>query len=1128
MDSKRLRERAQAILRDNAWKDIELQIQQGDIDLGHLLEELHAYHAELVLQNEALVEGEKVAQRALTRFNRFYRDIPLPTFVIDRQGLLLDANSAARTLLAMDQQLFRHLAMPGHHHELEKALHEAAHEGSAERFEIPVRGAGGGRVIADFKIIHIPNTYDEDAEFVCSMVDQTAAVDQRRTLEGLNQRLREVQECYRILAQFSTDWDYWMGEDNRFRYVSPACKKISGYPAQAFLDDPGLMLRIIHPNDRLVYEGHQHEGSEDSNALLHFRIITQSGDVRWIEHDCRSVWDASGRYRGHRGTNRDITARHQAEAALQRNEAALTQLLDNVPEISIQGYWLDGTTFYWNAASERLYGYCPDEAVGTNLADLIIPPEQRQVFFARMRDLREGGTLPPSEELNLRHRDGHLLRVLSSHIVVEHAPNDLRLYCMDVDLTARLKDQERLWEAVQGANVGLFEWRPNGEVFLSHELKAQLGYRDHEMEDDLEAWRSLIHPDERDEGIHQFEQYTRQPQGRFRFEVRMRHQTGQWRWILHQASPVHGPDGHLRKILGSTLDITERKLVEEQSKRLAYAVEQSPGVVVLTDTDGVIEYVNQRFCDITGFSREEVLGQRPGMLRYGEKNVEQYEALWATIRGGETWEGEFNNRTRSGEPYWEQARISPIRNARGEVTHYIKLAEDISDKRALTQRLEYLAFHDPLTGLPNRSVMLDRIDRAIAQARRDQQTVAVVFIDLDDFKVVNDSLGHAQGDQLLIHIAQRLRTLLREEDTVARFGGDEFILLLSSLTHVEDVIPVIEKLQASLNQPVSLPCQQVSITVSIGIAVYPGDSDCPEELVRHADAAMYRAKAEGRRCYHFYIPEMDAALQERMELDQAMRQALEQNEFHLVYQPRVELVTGRALSLEALVRWRHPQWGMVSPGRFIPLAEETGFILSLGPAILREACEQIRVWKARGVPTVPVAVNLSAREFREPGVVERILTVLAETGLDAGDLEIEITESAAMSSIDQTIRTLTELHGHGIRISIDDFGTAYSSLNYLKRLPVHAIKIDRSFVSDMEQDPANHPEDAAIIRAIIGLGETLGLKVIAEGIENTLQRDFLLDHGCVQGQGYLFSRPMPAEEVEHMLLHSKALDPGDS
>ncbi|SEP56888.1 PAS domain S-box-containing protein/diguanylate cyclase (GGDEF) domain-containing protein [Ectothiorhodospira magna] len=803
--------------------------------------------------------------------------------------------------------------------------------------------------------------------------------------------------------------------------------------------------------------------------------------------------------------------------AKKSSESILSQLLNNIPDVAVQGYQLDGTTFYWNEASERLYGYPASEALGANLADLIIPQRDREAFSRRMAQLRDGIRLPPSEILNLRHRQGHLITVHSSHVMVRHGENDLRLYCMDVDITARSRDQERLWEAVRGGNVGLFEWRPNGEVYLTPELKAQMGYRDDEMDNDLEVWRSLIHPDERDTGIQQFEQYTRQPEGRFRVEIRMRHKTDGWRWILYQASPVYGPDGRLIKILGSSLDINDRKQAEEKSERLAYAVEQSPSVVVITNTDGVIEYVNQHFCNVTGFSREDVLGQRTGMLSFEGKNADKYASIRETLSKGGTWEGEFNNRKQSGEPYWEMARIAPIRNSRGDVTHYIKLAEDISDKRALTERLEYLAFHDPLTGLPNRTLMLDRIGQAIVQARRDRHILAVVFIDLDDFKVVNDSLGHAQGDQLLIQVGQRLRALLREGDTIARFGGDEFILLLSRLKHVDGVIPVIEKLQDILSSPVTLASHQVRVTASIGIALCPADSDRPDELVRHADAAMYRAKSEGRRCYHFYTQELDAALQERMELDQAMRHALERGEFHLVYQPRVDLISGRVLSLEALVRWRHPVWGMVSPGRFIPLAEQTGFILTLGPEILRQACEQIHIWKARGIPTVPVAVNLSAREFRQPDVFERIMGALSTAGLEASDLEIEITESAAMSSVDQTIRTLTQLNDRGVCVSIDDFGTAYSSLNYLKRLPVHAIKIDQSFVSDMREDPAAHPEDAAIIRAIIGLGQTLGMTVIAEGIENQVQRDFLIEHGCPQGQGYLFSRPVPAGEVERLL-----------
>ncbi|MBK1672411.1 hypothetical protein CKO35_03695 [Ectothiorhodospira shaposhnikovii] len=1117
MDIKHLRERAQAILRDNAVTGIEMEIEQGALNLDSLLEELHIHHAELAMQNEALVEGEKVTQGALARFNRLYEGLPYPTFVVNHQGYVRDANGAAHALLALQQKLFRHLAITAHQPALREAMDTAIRKGAAECRGIIMQGIGGRQVIADLKLIRISDPDDPAPEYICSLVDQTAVVEQHQLLMDLNLRLSEAQERYRILAQFSTDWDYWSGEDGRFRYVSPACEQITGYPAQAFLDDPGLMQRIIHPDDRLRYERHLHEDTDPTRSLLFFRVITRSGGMRWIEHDCRAVRDEAGRYRGHRGTNRDITARREAEEALRRNESALTQLLDNIPDVAIQGYRLDGTAFYWNEASERLYGYPAREALGARLEDLIIPEQDREVFFQRMQQVRNGGALPPSEILNLRHRQGHPVTVHSSHVMVQHAEGDLRLYCMDVDITARSRDRERLWEVVQGGNVGLFEWRPGGEVYLSPELKAQLGYQDHELKNDLEIWRSMIHPDEMEAGIQAFEQYTRQPRGRFRMEVRMRHKTGEWRWILYQASPVYGGEGHLSKILGSSLDISDRKQAEEKSERLAYAVEQSASVVVITDTDGVIEYVNQYFCDITGYSRDEVLGQRPSMLRYDEKNIAAYDHLWNTIRDGKTWEGEFKNRKRSGAPYWELARISPIRNTRGEVTHFIKLAEDISDKRALTERLEYLAYHDPLTGLPNRTLMLDRIGQALAQARRDRHALAVVFIDLDDFKVVNDSLGHAQGDQLLIQVGARLRALLREGDTVARFGGDEFILLLSKLTHVEGAIPVIEKLQEALSRPVTLGSQQVCVTVSIGIALYPADSDRPEELVRHADAAMYRAKAEGRRCYQFYTREMDEALQERMELDQAMRQALERGEFHLVYQPRVDLVSGRMLSLEALVRWRHPQWGMVSPGRFIPLAEQTGFILELGPEILRQACEQVRAWKARDIPTVPVAVNLSAREFRQPDIFERIMGALAAAGLETGDLEIEITESAAMSSVDQTVRTLTQLNDQGVRVSIDDFGTAYSSLNYLKRLPVQAIKIDQSFVSEMHEDPSAHPEDAAIIRAIIGLGQTLGMTVIAEGIENHVQRDFLIGHGCPQGQGYLFSRPVPAQEMERLL-----------
>ncbi|MCG5532064.1 EAL domain-containing protein [Halorhodospira sp. 9621] len=927
--------------------------------------------------------------------------------------------------------------------------------------------------------------------------------------------MREERE--RLLADSLPEWVYWVGQDGRLLYVSSACQSVTGYSAQELLDDPNLLERLIHPDDRAHHGEHCQTNNDTAATTLHFRILTRSGEVRCIEQARREVWDDSGSYRGYCAINHDVTARRETEESLRRNEIALAHVLDTVPDIAIQGYQLDGTVVHWNRASERLYGYTAEEAMGGNLADLIIPPEARDSFIRRMQELREGASLPSSEILVLRHRHGHPVTVFSCHVMVRVTEDDLRLYCMDVDITARSRDRERLWEAVQGGNLGLFEWRPSRTVFFSPEFKAQLGYQDHELSDALEAWLSRIHHEEQGAAESLFQACTEQPHGRARAEVRARHRDGSWRWILYQATAVYGAHGRLEKILGSSLDITERKRAEERNEWLAYAVEQSPGLVVISDTEGVIDYVNQTFCDVTGFARDEIVGQATGFLSHEQEEFQKHGEIWQAIRTTGIWEGELTNRKRSGGSYLERARIAPVRDASGEITHYIKLAEDITDKRALMERLEYLAFHDPLTGLPNRNLLLDRISQAVAQSQREQGVLAVVFIDLDDFKVVNDSLGHTLGDELLVEISRRVRGILRAQDTIARFGGDEFVLLLPRLDHEESVIAVIERIQAAIGEPVWLDGKEVRVTVSMGIAMSPEDSDAAEELVRHADTAMYRAKAEGRRCYQFYTPEMDAALQERMELDQAMRVALDEGQFHVIYQPRVNLSTGAVLSLEALVRWQHPIRGQLAPDRFIPRAEETGFILSLGPEILRQACIQIRTWKDQGVPTVPVAVNLSACELRDPAVISRIRTVLHETGVDAGDLELEITESAAMHHVAETAHKLSELSELGLRIAIDDFGTAYSSLNYLKRLPVHAIKIDRSFIAEMEANPAHHPEDAAIIRAIIAMGENLDKQVIAEGIENRVQRDFLVDNGCLEGQGYFFSPPLLPQDVAPLL-----------
>ncbi|WP_200181444.1 sensor domain-containing protein [Ectothiorhodospira mobilis] len=910
---------------------------------------------------------------------------------------------------------------------------------------------------------------------------------------------------FRQMVEEASDAILLLDRAGIIRYANAAAARLFGHPLKTLqghefgfvvVPDEPTEIQIPHPRRGVV-----------------------SADVRTVPMDMQGepVWVVY---------LRDVTDRKRAEQATRENEVIFQHLLQEVPDIAIQGYHLDGTVFYWNRASQRVFGYDAGEALQASLLDLIVPENLRGEMEENLRGMRAEGTPPESGPLTLRHKDGHPVEIYCVHAALEYGPEDTRLFCMGVDLTEKQRDQLRLRETIRAGNIGLFDWDlRTDKVFYSREWKAQLGYEDWEIGDDFSEWRSRLHPDDLEPAQRKVAAFLANPEGRYINEARMRHKDGSYRWILAQGSLIRGADGHPARLLGSHLDITQRHVTEESLQRLAFAVDQSPSIVVITDTTGLIRYVNRQFCHITGYTESEVMGMNAQRLGSGLPGDDKDPGLFEKLSRGGTWEGQFKNRRRNGEIYWERARIYPIRDGQGHITHYIKLAEDITDRKHLSDRLDYLAFHDPLTGLANRDLFLDRLGQALAVARRDDHVLAVGLLDLDDFKVVNDSLGHEQGDRLLVQVARRLRAHLREGDTLARFGGDEFVLLLSPLERPQDVIPVVEHLQQAFAEPFLLGDNSPMVLgFSIGIAVFPQDSDRAEELIRHADAAMYRAKNQGRHNYNFYTRELDTQLHERMTVDQAMRRGLENQEFLLHFQPRVDLASGRIHSLEALVRWQHPEWGLVSPGRFIPLAEETGFILALGPEILRQACLQIRAWEAAGLEAPPVAVNLSGREFQQKGLVERTLETLEETGVEPGHIEFEITESAAMRSVERTIRILSRMHEQGFHISIDDFGTAYSSLNYLKRLPVQAIKIDQSFVMDLGDDPDAHPEDAAIVRAIIGLGETLGLEVIAEGVETAAQQRFLLAHGCRIGQGFLFNRPQPAGIIaRHLPARTRAI-----
>jgi diguanylate cyclase (GGDEF)-like protein/PAS domain S-box-containing protein len=555
-----------------------------------------------------------------------------------------------------------------------------------------------------------------------------------------------------------------------------------------------------------------------------------------------------------------------------------------------------------------------------------------------------------------------------------------------------------------------------------------------------------------------------------------------------------------------------RRKTEDKLRKLSLAVEQSASAIMITDRDGIIEYINPWFTRISGYLPEEIIGKTPNILKAPETHPETYKRLWETLLSGKEWTGELHNTNKNGELYWCLETISPLKNDAGEITHYVAVTEDISERKQNEQTIRHLAFHDALTGLPNRRLFNDRLHQAVVSRQRRNGGFALMLLDLDRFKTVNDSLGHDTGDALLKAVGERLLSCTRAGDTLARMGGDEFALLVLDIDHPEDVAHLARKLTSVLEEPFQLYGHEIFATTSIGITMFPTDAGDADALVKNADIALYRAKDLGRDNFQFFTEDMNAAMLQRLQLETSMRWAVERGEFMLHYQPQIDVGSGEIHSCEALIRWRHPDLGMVPPSQFIPLAEESGLISQIGEWILRTACKQAKDWELAGCPT-RIAVNLSARQFHQGNLAELIGSLLSEFDLRASLLEVEITEGTVMSDSTQTLSMLDELHAMGVQISIDDFGTGYSSLAYLKRLPIQVLKIDQSFVRDIHTDA----DDRAIVTAVIALAHSMKLKVVAEGVETREQLAFLSEHGCDIVQGYLFSKPVSAEDASALL-----------
>ncbi len=674
--------------------------------------------------------------------------------------------------------------------------------------------------------------------------------------------------------------------------------------------------------------------------------------------------------------------------------------------------------------------------------------------------------------------------------------------------------EARLAKAQNVAKMGCWELNPETLDFIcSREVCRIFGMEQKETRIELDGFLRVIHPDDRDN----LEAVLRNAILRgdmFSIEHQIVLPDGSERVVDQQVEFLPGSDGKPGQVIGTVQDITERKRNEEQLRLSSSVFENTIEGIIITDTNGLIERVNPAFSSITGYNSREVLGRNYHFLMSSRQADDFYGSMWDSLTLNGYWRGEVWSRRKSGNDYPQWLSIVAIKDPGGRVKRNVAIFHDITELKRNEEKLEYQAYHDNLTGLPNRKLFHDRLRKSIASSDRKDARLAVMFIDLDNFKYVNDSLGHDTGDDLLKTVAQRLQCCCRKGDTVSRFGGDEFVILLKELCEgVQGVACIAERIIRSFSEPVSLKGHEVVTKASIGVTFYPDDGDNIETLMKNADMAMYKAKEEGKNKYVFYTQAMNNAAVKRIMIQTNLRSALKNGEFMLHYQPKIDIATGKISGTEALSRWRRPGNEWISPEEFIPMAEETGVIFDLGEWVLRTACRQTKIWNEMGFPDLTVAVNLSAKQFQEKklaGFVERILD---ETGLEPRLLNLEITENILMYDAHIAIATMDDITSMGVTLSVDDFGTGYSSLSYLKKFPLDVLKIDKSFVKDIPESK----DDMAISAAIISLARNLDLKVVAEGVETREQLEFMRDNGCHEIQGYLASKPVSAEDISEIL-----------
>jgi diguanylate cyclase (GGDEF)-like protein/PAS domain S-box-containing protein len=980
--------------------------------------------------------------------------------------------------------------------------------------------------------------------------------------ELAEEALKEAEEKYRILVEQIPAIVYvdTLEGVGYAGYTSPQAEAVLGYPMDEWTADPLLWVKLVHPDDkeRVVAENTRANANGEP-LMLEYRMIARDGRVVWVRDDSVVLRDGAGRPWRRQGVLLDVTERNEAEERLREAETRYRSLVENIPVVTyiqepVPSKVATYAVAYMGPQVEDVLGYPPRKFMGDpEFWNALVHPDDLGGVVAEDARTDETGE-PFRMEYRMFARNGREVWIRDEAMLIRDQKGE-PLYWQGVmlDITERKEAEERLREAevryrtlVEQVPAVIYtqEIEHGGAIaYISPRIEDVMAYSSQEYMDDPNLWIRTTHPEDRERVLAE-DARTDESGEPFRMEYRKITRDGRVIWVRDEAVLVRDAEGQPLYWQGIFTDITERKEAEETLRRSEASLTEAQRIARLGNWEWDVRTGEVWWSDEV----YRIYGYRPGEFTPSLERLMDIvhpddrqllkENIDSALSENKPYDFEHRIVRPDGETRWVHRRARVIRNEEGEPLKMVGTVHDVTERKALEEQLEHQALHDPLTNLANRTLFLDRLEHALAQATRREGNVAVMFMDLDDFKVINDSLGHEAGDQLLREIAGRLQACLRPGDTIARLGGDEFGMLLEDIRNVNEATQIAERIAEELRAPIDLKVRDVLVTASIGIAFRSSARDKPSDLLRNADLALYRAKEKGKAHYQLFDATMSTRVLKRLELGSDLRRAMERGELSVCYQPIVLLngnrqqhlrftgsraivapttprVTQRIIGMEALVRWGHPKRGLLLPSEFIPIAEETGLIIPIGRWVLEEACRQARAWQEQhpADPPLVICVNLSARQFQRSDLAKEVAEVLRETGLEQRYLELEITESVVMEDAQSTISTLRELKDLGVGLMIDDFGTGYSSLSYLKRFPIDFLKIDRSFVERLTKDP----EDAVIVSGIITLAHTLGMQVIAEGVESAEQLAQLRGLGCDLAQGNYFSEPLVAEAASALL-----------